>query len=175
LFIVNGLHEFDRGREVCKYFELFVEENMEKLEPKHLYLLMYVMGIKGFIHRAGWRKFDSIVRKNLQKMTHLEKIWSIYALFKVGRLKVNLFQVVLDSLDDQEWCAKSMEKVFEIAENLNNKSTITRLLPFFTAKHKDFLGNKGLICLNSIEKAGLMTPELYKILKYYKTLTKDNN
>lgn len=169
LHTVNGLHELGHGKLACEFFEKYLEKNIDKIETQHLYLLMYVFGIKEMGSRALWRKLADLIKENLESMTHIEKIWSVYGLFKAARLKDELYRKFVSLFDNTLWCAKSLEKVFEIADGLNDSKTVKNLIPFFIDHYKEFYPNKGLICIDVIETAELMTPKLYDILQYYKS------
>ena len=169
LHTINGFHELGYGKGACEFFEKHLEKSIDKIEAKHLYLLMYVLGIKGIGSRAFWRKLADMIKNDLDGMTHVEKIWSVYGLFKVGRLKDELYQKFVSLFDDSKWCSKSLEKVIEIADGLDDSETIKALIPSFINHHKAFNPNKGLICIDAIQKAELMSPELFDILKYYKS------
>lgn len=175
MYTVNGFHELVMGKEVCEYFEEYLEQNISKIELGHICIIMYVFGTKEKGSRFMWRRLLEIIKKDLEKLTHTEKVWAVYGLFKVGRLKSELRDTIFNSLKDKDFGMKDLEKVIEICNETEDKETLKRIKPFFIRKHKDFYPNKGLICIDAYENAKLMDSELYAILKHFKSRIKQKN
>ena len=175
MYSVNGFHELIMGKEVCEYFEDYLEQNVAKIELGHICIIMYVFGIKERGSRFMWRRLLDIVKKDLDKLNHVEKVWALYGLFKAGRLKTEVKDLILKSLRDRDFGMKDIEKILEVCYEAQDKETLKRLKPVFVKKHKEIYPNKGLICVDAYENAGLMDPELYAILKYYKSRIKTKN
>lgn len=168
MYTVNGLHELSLGNEICKYFEDYLEQEYKKIELDHLCLIMYVFGINQKGSRYMWRRLIEIIKTDLAKFKHIDKVWALYGLYKVNRLKPDLKDLIISTMDFKEIIYKDLEKLIEICNGLGDTETLRKLKPVFLKNYKNFAVNKGLICIDAYMNAKIMDPELHSIWKFYK-------